>query len=151
MSSSENHTTRSVRLKPLPTPSPESVRFWRAAKEHRLLIPNCNRCSRSWFPPSLRCAHCLSDDIGWVTASGRAKIHSFVTFHRLYHPAFADELPYVVAVVELAEGPRLLTNIIGIPVQEVRCGMPVRVVFDDVTDEFAIPKFTPEDTPSARE
>jgi hypothetical protein len=148
MSPNETREVRSAPPKPLPTPSPESAPFWQAAKEHRLLIPRCNHCGRSWFPPSLRCMHCLSEDIGWAAASGRGKIHSFVTFHRLYHPAFADELPYVVAVVELAEGPRLLTNIVDVSLDNVRCGMPVRVVFDDANDEFAIPKFAPENASS---
>jgi uncharacterized OB-fold protein len=147
MGGSEVRAT-SAPAKPLPVASPESAPFWRAAKEHRLLLPHCNKCGGLWFPPSLRCMRCLSDDTGWIEASGKAKIHSFVTFHRLYHPAFAGELPYVVAVAELAEGPRLLTNIIGISVDEVRCGMPVSVVFDDVSAEIAIPKFAPSGAPA---
>jgi uncharacterized OB-fold protein len=66
-----------------------------------------------------------------------------VTFHRVYHPAFAKEVPYVVALVELDEGPRLLTNIVGIKPENVACEMPVKVVFDDVSEEVSVPKFAP--------
>ena len=75
--------------------------------------------------------------------SGRGKVFSFVTFHRVYHPAFEGEVPYVVALIELEEGPRLLSNVVGIPVDQVRCEMPVKVVFDDVASDVTVPKFTP--------
>jgi uncharacterized protein len=129
--------------KPVPVATPETTPFWQAAKEHRLLIPRCNGCGKFWFPPSRLCPHCLSDNVGWETASGRGKIYSFVVFHRVYHPGFARDVPYVVAIVQLEEGPRMLTNIIGVPVDQVRCNMEVAVVFDDVSSEVAIPKFTP--------
>ena len=79
--------------------------------------------------------------------SGRGKVFSFVTYHRVYHPAFAKEVPYVVALVELAEGPRLLTNIVGIAPDKVACDMPVKVVFDDFDGDISVPKFTPSDAP----
>jgi uncharacterized OB-fold protein len=129
--------------KPIPVPSPESAPFWKAAREHRLLVPRCNTCGKSWFPPSQLCPHCLSGDTGWIEASGRGHVFSFVVFHRVYHPAFTDEVPYVVAVVELEEGPRMLTNVIGVPPVDVRCNMPVTVVYDDVADDIAVPKFKP--------
>ena len=78
-----------------------------------------------------------------MPVSGRGKVFSFVTFHRVYHPAFAKEVPYVVALVELDEGPRLLTNIVGIKPENVACEMPVKVVFDDVSEEVSVPKFAP--------
>ena len=140
---SVSETTVRAPKKPVPIASPESARFWQAAKEHRLLIPRCNACRKFWFPPSQLCPHCLSGDTGWETVSGRGKIYSFVVFHRVYHPAFAGEVPYVVAIVEFDEGPRMLTNIVGVPVDRVRCNMPVEVVFDDVSDEVAVPKFKP--------
>ena len=142
---STNESTGTVRTakKPVPVASPESAVFWKAAKEHRLLIPRCHSCQKFWFPPSRLCPHCLSDNTGWEAVSGRGKIYSFVVFHRVYHPAFAGEVPYVVAIVELAEGPRMLTNIVGVPIDQVRCNMPVEVVFDDVSSEVAVPKFTP--------
>jgi len=128
--------------KPVPHPAPESVPYWKAAKEHKLELPRCNACSQFWFPPSQSCPHCLAADFAFVQVSGRGKVFSFVTFHRVYHPAFEREVPYVVALVELEEGPRLLTNIVGTAPDKVACDMPVKVVFDDVGDGISVPKFT---------
>ena len=75
--------------------------------------------------------------------SGRGKVFSFVTFHRVYHPAFQDQVPYVVALIALEEGPRLLSNIVGLAPDEVRCDMPVEVAFEDVAEGVALPKFKP--------
>ncbi|MDB5507956.1 MAG: hypothetical protein JWL93_425 [Hyphomicrobiales bacterium] len=132
-----------TRPKPKPRPAPESLPYWQAAREHRLTLPRCLSCERFWFPPSRTCPHCLSPELEFQDVSGRGKVYSFVTFHRVYHPAFEHEVPYVVALVELEEGPRLLTNILDIPPQDVRCDMPVEVVFDDLDAEFSIPKFRP--------
>ena len=148
MSATESPAPVRVPTKPVPIASPESAPFWQAAKEHRLLIPRCNACKKFWFPPSQLCPHCLSADTGWEAVSGRGRIYSFVVFHRVYHPAFAGEVPYVVAIVELEEGPRMLTNIVGMPVDQVRCNMPVTVVFDDVSSELSVPKFTPRFQPA---
>jgi uncharacterized OB-fold protein len=128
--------------KPRPRPAPESKPFWDAAREHRLLLPRCNACGQFWFPPSQRCAHCLAADFTWVEATGRGRVYSFVVFHRVYHPAFEGDVPYVVAIVELDEGPRLLSNIVGMKPDDVRCDMRVQVVFEDM-DGVTIPKFAP--------
>ncbi|MDB5649890.1 MAG: hypothetical protein JWL62_1410 [Hyphomicrobiales bacterium] len=132
-----------TRPKPTPRPAPESLPYWKAAHEHRLSLPRCDDCERFWFPPSRSCPHCLSANFAFQDVSGRGKIFSFVTFHRVYNPAFEGDVPYVVALVELEEGPRLLTNIFGIPHEEVRCEMPVEVVFDDVDAQTSVPKFRP--------
>ena len=129
--------------KPKPRPAPESLPYWEAAKEHRLALPRCDDCEQFWFPPSRSCPHCLSMNFAFKTVSGRGKVFSFVTFHRVYRPAFAEDVPYVVALVELDEGPRLLTNILGVSPDEVRCEMPVEVVFDDYDVDVSIPKFKP--------
>ena len=129
--------------KPKPRPAPESLPYWQAAKEHRLALPKCEDCSQFWFPPSRTCPHCLSTNFSFQNVSGRGKVFSFVTFHRVYRPAFAEDVPYVVALVELEEGPRVLTNILGVTHEDVRCEMPVEVVFDDYDEDVAIPKFRP--------
>lgn len=129
--------------KPVPSPAPESVPYWEAAKQHRLTLQRCKACAKFWFPPSQACPHCMAADFEWVAVSGRGKVYSFVTFHRVYHPAFATEVPYVVALVELEEGPRLLTNIVGVKPDAVSCEMPVKVVFDDVAETVSVPKFAP--------
>jgi uncharacterized OB-fold protein len=130
------------KAKPVPSPAPESIPYWEAAKLHRLELPRCNACQKFWFPPSQSCPHCLAADFAFAPVSGRGKVFSFVTYHRVYHPAFEQEVPYVVALVELEEGPRLLTNIIGVAADKVVCEMPVKVVFDDIGDGLSVPKFT---------
>ena len=129
--------------KPLPRPAPESLPYWEAAAQHRLDMPHCQACDGFWFPPSRTCPHCTSADVDMKTVSGRGKVFSFVIYDRVYHPAFATEVPYAVALVELEEGPRLISNIVGVPADQVRCDMPVAVVFDDVAENVSVPKFKP--------
>lgn len=129
--------------KPTPRPSPESVPFWKAAADHRLEIPCCNACGRHWFPPSRSCPHCLSDDVRFAPVSGKGKVYSFVIYDRVYHPAFAADVPYVVALVELDEGPRMITNIVGIQPEDVRCEMRVEVVFEAAGEGMSKPCFRP--------
>ena len=126
---------------PLPHPSPESIPFWEGASAGKLMLPRCNACGRFWFPPSQRCRHCLSADFAWRESAGQGRIYSFVVFHRVYHPAFENDVPYVVAIVELDEGPRLLSNIVGASWEQVRCDMRVQVVFEDSGSGITIPKF----------
>ena len=127
--------------KPKPRPAPESLPYWQAAREHRLALPKCEDCQKFWFPPSRTCPHCLSTKFSFENVSGKGKIFSFVTFHRVYRPAFANDVPYVVALIELDEGPRLLSNIMGVTHDQVKCEMRVEVVFDDYDEEISIPKF----------
>ena len=129
--------------KPEPRPAPESLPYWEAAKQHRLELPQCQDCSGHWFPPSLTCPHCLSANLKWSQVSGRGKVFSFVIYDRVYHPSFEADVPYVVALIELEEGPRILSNVVGIAPTEVRCEMPVKVVFDDRPGGASVPKFTP--------
>jgi uncharacterized OB-fold protein len=127
--------------KPKPRPAPESLPYWQAAREHRLALPKCESCNQFWFPPSKSCPHCLSTDFSFQNVSGKGKVFSFVTFHRVYRPAFTNDVPYVVALIELDEGPRLLSNIMGVTHEQVKCEMRVEVVFDDYDEEISIPKF----------
>ena len=129
--------------KPKPRPAPESLPYWQAAREHRLALPKCDDCNQYWFPPSRTCPHCLSTSFSFENVSGKGKVYSFVTFHRVYRPAFENDVPYVVALVELDEGARLLTNILGVAYDQVKCDMRVEVVFDDYDSEISIPKFRP--------
>ncbi len=132
-----------IPAKPTPRPSPESQPYWQAASEHRLEIPRCNACGEHWFPPSRSCPHCLSADITFAHVTGRGKVYSFIIYDRVYHPAFAGDVPYVVGLVELDEGPRMITNIVGIAPEDVRCEMRVEVDFRPAGDGLAIPCFKP--------
>ena len=89
------------------------------------------------------CPYCLSTNTRLFNSSGRGKVYSFVVYHVAYHPSFKDDLPYVVALVDMEEGFRLLTNIIGCAPEEVHCDMEVEISWDDVTKDVSLPKFRP--------
>jgi uncharacterized OB-fold protein len=129
--------------KPLPVPLPESEPFWEGAKSHKLVLPKCASCGKVRFPPANHCPACGSAEAEWTELSGEGRVFSFVTYRRLYNKGWEGELPYVVAVIELKEGPRILSAVTGIDPDNVACDMKVRVVFDDVTPDVTLPKFAP--------
>jgi uncharacterized protein len=129
--------------KPIPVPTEETRPYWEGCKRHELRIQRCAACGNHQFYPRLYCHKCFNDQVEWITASGRAKVLSFTIVRRPPSPAFKSEVPYVVALVTLDEGPTMMTNIIGCPPDHVMIGMPVKVNFDDWTDEISIPKFRP--------
>jgi uncharacterized OB-fold protein len=135
----------------LPQPTPESQPFWDACARHELVVQRCADCGLFWFPPSNRCQHCWSANVAWRPVSGRGRLYSFTVFHRAYAAELADQLPYVVGVVELEEGPRLITNVVGCEPDEVRVDMPVEVVFDDLAENVALHAFRPraDDDPAS--
>src|SRR5436305_14544566 len=120
--------------KPLPVPSQESKPYWEGLRERKLMMPRCNDCKRYWFPPTLNCPSCSSANWSWTAMSGRGRIFSYVIYHRVYHPGFADEVPYAVAVIELDEGPRMISNVIGIAPDKLSCDMKVEVAYQPITD-----------------
>lgn len=127
--------------KPLPRVTPDNRSFWEAARRHELRLQRCGECGQLWYPPGPVCPECLSERFEWARVSGRGTISSFAVFHKAYFPAFAEEIPYAVVQVELEEGPRLLSNLVDVPPGEIRVGMPVEVVFDDVAPELSLPRF----------
>ena len=133
----------SAPTKPLPQISPAMVPFFAAARRHQLVAQRCNGCGAFRFPARELCAHCLSRDASWVPVSGRGTVFSVVVMHQAYHPGFAAEVPYAVVVVELDEGPRLISNVVGVEPHAITIGMPVEVVFENVSPEVTLPKFRP--------
>ena len=127
--------------KPLPKPSPTSRPFWEAARRHELQIQRCAACRNYIYYPRNRCPKCFSDHLSWERVSGRGKVYSYTVVRRASSRAFGDA-PYVLAIVELAEGPRMTTNVVA-PPDKVRVEMPVQVFFDDVTPETTLVKFKP--------
>lgn len=127
--------------KPLPVLTDENRPFWQTGQRGRLSLQRCGSCSHLRYPISRFCPRCLSPQFEWTDVSGRGTVFSFVVFHRAYHAGFAQEIPYNVALVQLDEGPRLYSNIVGTPNEQVRVGDAVAVVFDQVTPEVWIPKF----------
>ncbi len=127
---------------PLPKPTPETQPYFDGLKQHKLMLQRCLECREAYFYPRPFCPKCFSFDVEWFQASGKGKLYSFVINHR---PVPGFDSPYVIAVVELEEGPRMMTNLVGIdPDPEIiSCDMPVEIVYDDVTEEVTLPRFRP--------
>ena len=140
-------TTQSARPpKPAPQPvNPEVSRpFWEGAKRHELMLPRCLHCSRYHFYPRELCPHCLSDKIEWVPASGRASLYTYSIIHQPAHPAFTGDVPYVYAIVQLAEGVLMPSNIVDCSIPDgLRINMPLVPVFEDLSPDWTLVKFKP--------
>src|SRR5215468_2690855 len=130
-------------VKPVPVPTKETKPYWDGCKKHELHIQKCAACSHYQFYPRLYCTACMSDKVEWVKASGRGKVLSFTIVHRPVTQAFAGDVPYVVALITLDEGPQLMSNVVGCPPEKVHIGMPVEVTFEDWTADISVPKFKP--------
>ncbi len=128
-------------LPPLPRPYQDTETYWAAARDHRFVIQHCKSCGKHQFYPRGVCSHCLSSDLEWHEASGKGTVYSFSVNHRAPHPGFADVIPFVLAIVELEEGPRMMTNIVECNPDSVKIGMAVEVTFEDVTEEVTLAKF----------
>ena len=133
---------------PIPVSTPESRPFWDAARRHELRLPWCRTCGRFFFYPRAACPHCLASDIEWRRASGRGTLHTFTVVHRGARN-FPLGPPYVIAIVALEEGPRLMTNLVDVEPDPatIRIGMPVEVVFVDVATDVTLPRFRPAGAP----
>ncbi len=129
---------------PLPVKQPESDYYWDKAKEHELWLRKCNACSKAYFYPRDFCPSCHSKDVAWVQSSGKGTLYAFSIVHRS-PPPFRERCPYVVALVEVEDGARIPTSlVIDDPSPEnIKIGMAVEVVFDDVTEDTTLPKFKP--------
>ncbi len=136
-------TTSTGYAKPLPVRTDENAPYWDSARRHALEMQRCGNCGRFRYPVALFCPRCLSPEYEWQPVSGKAVVYSFIVVHQRYDPSFAEDLPYNVAVVELDEGPRLVTNLVNVKNDDIRVGMPVTVTYEDITDEFTLPKFQP--------
>lgn len=129
--------------RPLPYPSPETQPFWDGCKRHELVLPFCPKCDSFFFYPRQFCPTCFSWDIEWRKCSGRGTLHTFAIQFRAQMPGFTP--PYVTAVVQLDEGPRLVTNLVGVDPMpsHITCDIPVEVVWEELSDEITIPNFKP--------
>jgi uncharacterized OB-fold protein len=128
---------------PPPSPNPDSSPYWEAAREGRLLIRECQACGTRHFMPRYLCPTCWSDKLDWIECKGRGSVYSFSVVHRAPTPAFAKETPYVVALVDLDEGPRMLANIVGERARAIDIGQRVQVTFERRGDDAALPQFMP--------
>ena len=132
-------------IKPIPVVQPWTQEFWRATKNHELLIQKCLSCESLIFYPRKYCPECWSKDLGWQKASGRAKVFTFSIMRDMVEPKFMADLPYVLAMVDLEEGIRMMTRIVQCDPEIVEIGLDVEVVFEDITGQHALPLFRPVD------
>lgn len=140
-------TGQQTYLKPFPVVDALSEPFWAAAHEGRLVLQRCTICDRHQHYPRPHCVHCGRLELEWAAASGRAEVHTFTVTHRNDAPGFADELPYVFAILDLAEGVRMPGNIVDtdtdVDTDAVRIGMPVEVCFVRANNDLSIPQWRP--------
>lgn len=129
--------------KPLPRIDEESKGFWEACQRRELYVQRCRDCGALRHYPRALCPTCLSDRTEWLRCSGCGTVYTFTVTFQNQAPGFRDALPYVMAYVDLDEGVRMLTNIVGCAPDAVRVGMRVEVVFEDVTPSITLPKFKP--------
>lgn len=129
--------------KPLPHLDEENRPWWEAMKRHELYIQKCRDCGDIRYYPRALCTSCLSARTEWIRAKGRGKVYTFTTTYQNQAAGFRESLPYIMAYVELDEGLKMLTNLVECRPEEVKIGMPVEVVYEDVAPEVTLAKFRP--------
>ena len=134
---------------PGPTRTALTAPFWDAARDGRLVLQHCDACSRSVFYPRALCPHCWSDRLVWRAASGRGRLKSFSVVHRPGHPAWEAVAPYAIGLVELEEGPTMLSHILVAP-DRLAVGLPLEVAMTRVGEEV-LPFFAPADLTAERD
>jgi hypothetical protein len=127
----------------IPKPDPLTQPYWDGARMGELRIQKCRECGNAWHPPLHRCPRCHSAAIDWVAASGKATLYSYTVVHHAAHVAVADRVPYVVGLATLAEGPRVVCNVIDCERADVRVGMPLAVTFQEIAPGIWLPQFKP--------
>jgi len=134
---------RPPKPRPAPVPDHDSAPYWQALHDGRLLVQRCRDCAAAQLYPRDRCLACRGP-VDWVEASGRGTVYSFTVIRQNYARPFRDWIPYVVALVDLAEGPRLMTNVVGCEPDDVHIGMAVRATFAAVSEQAGIALFEPD-------
>jgi uncharacterized OB-fold protein len=129
--------------RPLPIVNEANALYWQSARAHQLRLPKCGACDRFFYPLTPRCRHCLAADAVWTTVSGDATLVTWNVMHQVYDKAFEELAPYPVAVVRLAEGPQVVTNIVGADPAALQAGMPLRLDYLDINDEITLPVYAP--------
>ena len=129
--------------KPVPLVNNWARPFWNATREGRLIIQKCMDCDKHIFYPRMACPHCFSDNIEWVEALGKGKIYSYTVVESNPPSPFLPDLPYVIAVIDLEEGVRMLSNIVECDFDLLACDQAVEVTFEKLNDDFTLPKFKP--------
>ena len=130
-------------LKPLPVIDEETRPWWEALQRHELYVQKCRDCGDLRYHPRAQCTNCLSPRTEWIRCSGRGTVYTFTTTYQNQGAGFRESLPYIMAWVELEEGVKILTNLVECRPEEAKIGMPVEVVYEDVTPQVTLAKFRP--------
>src|SRR5688572_18227891 len=125
----------------LPNADLETQEFWDGCKDHKFLLKHCNACGRDHYYPRPFCPTCWSDNVAWKEAAGRGTLYTYSIVPVNDLPPFNERVPYVAAIVELDEGPRVMTNVEGVAHDELRIGMPLVVDYRPISDDVTIPVF----------
>ena len=132
--------------RPIPPTSALTAPYWDAARRGEFVLQRCDACGQRPFPPRAHCPGCGAASLTWATVTGRGTVHSYTVAHRAPHPAFATQLPLIVAIVELEEGARLVTNLVGCEPTGISVGMAVEVCFEPIDDsDQQLPVFQPSE------
>ena len=126
---------------PIPAVNADSQPYWDAARARRLILKSCPACKQPHFPPRHLCPRCWTPATDWIESKGEGSVYSFTVMRRAPLPEFAARVPYVVALIDLDEGPRMLANIVSEGALDVRVGERVRVNFEECRDGIVVPQF----------
>ncbi len=132
-----------MKPKPLPHVGPFTRPYWDAARESRFMLQRCRRCRQAIYYPRPWCPHCWSTELEWMPACGRGQVITYSVIHEPPSEAFVSEVPYILAVARLEEGPQMMANVLGIEPARMRVGLPVRIVFEERSGGFRVPQFAP--------
>jgi uncharacterized OB-fold protein len=127
----------------IPIPDSDSAVYWEAAHRHEFLLQRCGSCEKFRFYPRSHCPYCFSGSFEWRQPLGRGTVYSYTIIHKTPAPGFRDKVPYVLALIDLAEGVRMMTNIIECEPETVEIGMSVEIAFEDINDAISLPQFRP--------
>ena len=127
--------------RPLPTLlEPDTQPFWEATKNHELRYQVCDDCDKIVFYPRRHCPHCMGLNLSWKTSQGEGSVYTYTVIRQIGHPAFRERAPYIIAWIDLDEGFRMLSTIVG---DEITIGQRVRVTWDDQENDISLPLFAP--------
>jgi uncharacterized OB-fold protein len=129
--------------RPLPHPDAMTAPYWTGARARKLLMPYCTDCGKPHFYPRSLCPHCGSARLEWKQVSGAGTLYSYTIVNRAPSPAFAPDVPYIVGIVELDEGPHLMSNVVGCAPDAAKIGMKLKVEFRDAGEDTVLPVFAP--------
>jgi uncharacterized OB-fold protein len=129
--------------KPIPVPDDISGPFYDGARGGRLMLQYCSVCDGWSFPVRERCPHCFAASLQWRAASGKGTLYTFAIMHQVMNPGFAGSVPYNVSQIDLAEGVRMISNVVGVANDALKIGMDLEVFFDNLGDNVCVPKFRP--------